>query len=292
MFNKNSLRELLKNKKYIGVHTYKGKEIDLNEITHKIPRLVSDEIFYEVAKILENNRKAPAKAKAKIEYLLTHKLYCGHCKEMMTGFSGTGRNDMVYRYYTCNGVKKGICKRKMVGKDYVEDIVIAECRKLLTDKNIAKIAKEVVAVCEAEKDTANLRRLKNDLSENERKHKNLMDAIMECDIESLRKSMFSKAPELEQERIRIENDLLLTEIEAGNKQQEFCLLPAVRKCYNYDKSKSLYYQWVAGLSLFILTLLPLKSGLFLLGKHLTLCLRQKLLLRNSNGRRERISAMS
>ena len=271
-----------------------------------IPRIVSDELFDKVAKILDANRKAPARTKAKVEYLLTTKLFCGLCKEMMTGFSGTAKSEKVYRYYTCNGGKKIIgvtknnCKKKMVGKDYIEDLVIAECQKLLTDKNIEKIAKEVVAVCEAEKDTSNLRRLKNVLSENQRKHKNLMDAIMECDIESLRKDLYLKAPELEQERIIIEkeialeeksypmltvpkikfflnalkkgdindikhrktliavfvnaiylyddrvtfifnsgdnpitiNDLLLSEIEAGHKQNEFCLCPGLVELGRY-----------------------------------------------------------
>ena len=213
---------MLQNKRYIGIYTYKG-----TETPDMAPRIISDELFYRVARILDNNRKAPAKAKAKIEYLLTHKLYCGHCKdkgfeEMMTGFSGTGRNDNIYRYYTCNGAKPRkkdaltservkLCNKKMVGKDYIEDLVIAECRKLLTDKNIDKIAKEVVAVCEAEKDTTNLRRLKNELSENERKHKNLMDAIVECDVESLRKAMYQKAPELEKDRARIEKEIALEE---------------------------------------------------------------------------------
>lgn len=99
----------------------------------------------------------------------------------------------------------------MVGKDYIEDLVVNECRKLLTDKNIAKIAKEVVAVCEAEKDTTNLRRLKDDLAANEFRYKNLMDSIMECEIASLRKSLYLKAPELEQEHARIEKEIALEE---------------------------------------------------------------------------------
>jgi DNA invertase Pin-like site-specific DNA recombinase len=205
-FNKNSLREMLKNKRYIGTYTYKGKETP-----DKIPRIISDELFYKVAKMLDSSRKTPARARAKIEYLLTTKLFCGHCKEMMTGFSCTGRNNTIYRYYTCNGAKKKLCDKRMVGKDYIEDLVIDECRKLLTDKNINKIAKEVVAVCEAEKDTTNLRRLKNLLSENERKQKNLMDAIMECDISSLRKKLSLQAPELEKEHARIEKEIALEE---------------------------------------------------------------------------------
>ena len=208
-FNKNSLREMLRNKRYIGVYTYKGQE--MTNVDYGIPRIVSDELFLKAGEILGNNKKMPSRTKAKIEYLLTTKLFCGLCKEMFTGFSGTGRNETVYRYYACNGVKKKLCDRKMDGKDYIEDLVIGECRKLLTDKNIAKIAKEVVAVCEAEKDTTNLRRLKGELSENERKQKNLMDAIMECDIESLRKSMYQKAPELEQEHAKIEKEIALEE---------------------------------------------------------------------------------
>jgi len=205
-FNKNSLRKMLQNKRYIGTYTYKG-----SEKSDKMPRIIEDDLFERVQEIMGKNRKAPARARAKIEYLLTTKLFCGHCEAMMTGFSGTGKNNNVYRYYVCNKAKKKQCKKKIVAKDYIENLVIAECRKLLTDKNIAKIAEEVVAVCEAEIDTTNLRRLKKSLSENERKHKNLMDAIMECDIESVRKSLYVQVPILEQERTRIEKEIALEE---------------------------------------------------------------------------------
>jgi len=85
-FNKNSLHSMLKNKRYIGVYTYKG-----TEKPDGIPRIISDELFNKVAEIMNKNKKAPARARAKVEYLLTTKLFCGICKEMMTGFSGTGK---------------------------------------------------------------------------------------------------------------------------------------------------------------------------------------------------------
>ena len=209
LFNKNSLRDMLKNKRYLGKHTYKGQEM-LN-VEYPMPRIISDDLFNRVEKIMQSNKKAPAKTKAKVEYLLTSTLYCGHCREMMTGISATGRNNTTYRYYTCNGLKLKKCQRKMVGKDYIEDHVVAECRKLLTERNINKIAKEVVAVCEAEKDTTDLRRLKDELSESIRKYNNLMNAIMECDVDSLRKSLYFKAPELEQEQMRLEKEIALEE---------------------------------------------------------------------------------
>lgn len=205
-FNKNSLRKMLQNKRYIGTYTYKG-----SEKPGKIPQIIEDDLFERVQEIMGKNRKAPARARAKIEYLLTTKLFCGYCEEMMTGFSGTGKNGQVYRYYVCNKAKKKQCKKKMVGKDYIENFVIAECRKLLTDKNIEKIAKEVVAVCEAEKDTTNFKRLKNSLSDNNRKCKNLIDAIAECSIEGVRKSLYEKVSQVEQEQKTIEKEIALEE---------------------------------------------------------------------------------
>ena len=72
IFNKNSLRTILQNKRYIGIYTYKGKEIP-----NGMPRIISDDLFNQVAEIMTKNRKAPARAKAKNEYILTTKLFVG-----------------------------------------------------------------------------------------------------------------------------------------------------------------------------------------------------------------------
>lgn len=130
---------------------------------------------------------------------------------MMTGFSGTGKQGKVYRYYICNGTKRKQCKKKRVSKEYIEDLVVSECRKILTDKNIDKIAKEIVAICESEKDTTNLKYLKKSLAENERKHRNAVDAIMECDIDTVRKSLYERIPILEKEHAEIEKQIALEE---------------------------------------------------------------------------------
>ena len=128
---------------------------------------------------------------------------------MMTGICGTAKAGKVYHYYICNGAKKKICNKKTVRKDYIEDLVIKECYKLLTDKNIERIAKAVVAVCEAGQDTTNLKSLKLSLTKNEKKHKNLMNAIMECDIESVRKSLYLEVAPLEEEHLRLEKEIAL-----------------------------------------------------------------------------------
>ncbi len=201
-FNKNSLHTMLKNKRYIGVYTYKGKEIPGG-----MPRIISDELFNKVAEIMAKNKKAPARARAKVEYLLTTKLFCGRCKEMMTGFSATGKQGKIYNYYICNGRKAKRCEKDMVKKDYIENLVLAQCRKLLSAPNIEKISKEVSAMCEAERDTSNLRYLQKRLAENERKRDNALNAVLETDIPRLRESLYEKISQLEAEQKYLEFEI-------------------------------------------------------------------------------------
>lgn len=190
----------------IGVYTYKG-----TETPGGMPRIISDDLFNKVAEIMEKNKKAPARAKAKVEYLLTTKLFCGHCREMMTGFSATGKQGRVYNYYICNGRKNKKCDKKMVKKDYIEDLVVSQCRKLLTPSNIEKIAAEVAAICEAERDTSNLRYLKKCLSNNERKYKNAVDSVLETDNPKFRATIYERISELESEHEQLEKAIALEE---------------------------------------------------------------------------------
>lgn len=85
-FNKNSINRILRNRRYIGYYFYKG-----TETANGMPRIVDDALFFKVQEMLAKNRAAPGKAKAKDDYLLTTKLFCGHCGEPMTGYSGTGK---------------------------------------------------------------------------------------------------------------------------------------------------------------------------------------------------------
>lgn len=201
-FNKNSLRSILKNKKYIGIYTYNGKETPGG-----VPRIISDELFNTVANIMEKNKHAPARSKAKNEYILTTKLFCGYCREMMTGISARGKMGVVYYYYTCNSRKKGLCHKKNIHKDYIENLVISECRKLLTDENIDRISKEVIKIYRSGANETNLRRLEKQLSENERKHSNIVETIAECDDSSLRKTFFGKLKKLEEEHSNLEKEI-------------------------------------------------------------------------------------
>ena len=171
-FNKNSLHRMLRNKRYIGTYIYKDVEV-----LDGMPRIIDNELFDRVQRILDRNKKAPARARDKEEYLLTTKLFCGYCKEMMTGYSGTSKTGRKYRYYACKNAKKNLCQKKVVNKQKIEDRVVLECRRLLTDTNIDNISQAVAAACQADYDSSAVKRLKASVREADEAIENLWKAL-------------------------------------------------------------------------------------------------------------------
>ena len=70
----NTVQHMLNNRRYIGELKYRDILI-----ADAIPPLVSSELFQEVQEKMAKNKKAPARRKAEEDYLLTTKLFCGHC---------------------------------------------------------------------------------------------------------------------------------------------------------------------------------------------------------------------
>ena len=64
-------------------------------------------------------------AKAKEDYLLTTKLFCGKCERMMVGESGKSHTGAMHYYYKCGGAKRRKdCDKKAVRKDWIERVVV------------------------------------------------------------------------------------------------------------------------------------------------------------------------
>ena len=171
-FSNNSLNRLLKNKRYIGIYTYEGKETPGG-----MPRILDDELFYRVQRIMEKNKRAPARTHGEKEYLLTTKLFCGYCKEMMTGYGGTGKSGKHYYYYACKKAKKHQCQKKIIDKTEIENRVVAACLGLLTDESIAFIAKKVAEECDKDPDNLTIRNLKKSIQEADAAIESLWRAI-------------------------------------------------------------------------------------------------------------------
>jgi len=187
-FNKNSMHTLLKNRKYLGIYIHKEVEIQGG-----MPQIVDEELFNKVAEKMALNKKLPARARAIDEYLLTTKLFCGECKEMMIGHSSNkiSKGGVKYNYYKCKGATTHSgCKKKMVLKDRIENIVVDECRKVLSPRNIKRIAKEIVKIAESYDDKAELNRLDGLIKKAKKETDNQMASLRVCDSDMVRDMIF------------------------------------------------------------------------------------------------------
>ena len=140
-FSNNSFKTLFPNQKYIGTYIYNNQV----KLENAIPAIVEKEVFDRVQARLSDNKKAPARGKALVDYILTLKLFCGECKMPMVGESAK-KEGRRYNYYACSGKKRfKKCAKKNVPKEALEQVVAAETKKLLTLENIDLIASKAVA---------------------------------------------------------------------------------------------------------------------------------------------------
>ena len=171
-FNKNSINRILHNRRYIGYYIYKGEETPGG-----MPRIIDDALFNRVQSILEANKKAPGRTKGRMEYLLTTKLFCGHCKEPMTGYGGTSKTGARYHYYKCNGSKKKLCSKLPVPKEEIEEIVINACMYLFTEERIKFIADAIYKACLEDGDLLSIKRIQETIDETDKAIENLWNAL-------------------------------------------------------------------------------------------------------------------
>ena len=114
-FCKRAIYDILRNRKYTGTYYYRQTDKkntrfsfsdDYKEdiiIPGGMPRIISDEDFKEVQKLLANNKLQAGANKAKELYLLTGIIFCGHCGAAMQGNSRKcGRNKSEYKTYRCS----------------------------------------------------------------------------------------------------------------------------------------------------------------------------------------------
>ena len=169
------VKRMLHNRRYLGEYIY-------HDVVQPggIPAIVPQDLFDRVQARLEKNKKAPARFKAKDElYLLSLKLYCGLCGAFMIGESGTSRTGKIHQYYKCSTAKhKKSCPKKTVQKGLIEDLVVAETVKMLTDDSVVEYIADLVMELQTRENT-DMPRYKTQLAETERGIENVLDAIQQ-----------------------------------------------------------------------------------------------------------------
>ena len=201
-YNKNSLTTILRNKKYIGYYICKDICVEGG-----VPAIVDKELFEAVQRKLEGNRKHPQKKRAKEEYLLTGKLYCGDKDVGMVGHSGTSRNGSRYYYY--KPVEKD-CAQKTLRKDWIENLVVDETvRNILQPDMMELIAEHCAAISAADSRPDEADTLRQQLKATEKAIGGLLSA-MEQGI--VTRSTKARLEELEQQRDKLEYEIEITSV--------------------------------------------------------------------------------
>lgn len=183
-WNRSSFNSLLTNERYTGVYIYG----DLR-VPGGIPQIISQEQFDRVAAIIHrkpNARRDPSgrtpqrRRRDSGVYLLTGKLYCGHCKSPMIGVSGTSHTSAPHFYYTCKGRRDdhASCAKKNIRRDHIEFLIASALRDtMLTDQAICALAEATIAYQHQQSPDNPLDPLKAQLADVERSLGNLMKAI-------------------------------------------------------------------------------------------------------------------
>ena len=171
-FNINSFSSLLKNRKYIGEYRYQDVVIEGG-----VPAIVPEDLFNRVQERMEKNRHAPAMAKAKEDYLLTTKLFCGKCERMMVGESGKSHTGAMHYYYKCSGAKRlKDCDKKAVRKDWIERVVVRLTMQRVMDEEKINRLIDAILVMQEQEDTTTPA-LRSQLAETESSIGNILKAI-------------------------------------------------------------------------------------------------------------------
>ena len=196
-FKINSVSKILHSERYIG--TYVFSDI---VIPDGMPRIISDETFKQAQLMLKQHKLAPS-ASRDVQYLLTGKLFCGECNEPWTGHSGTGKSRRYY-YYLCSGRRKHKCDMDYIPKDVIETRVLDYCRSLLQDSVIDRLLVALMKLAKEDYNKSELASLEKQLDEVERRMMNTTNAIVECDVSAVRKSMYAEMEKLDAQKTDLE----------------------------------------------------------------------------------------
>lgn len=199
-FQKTTVHSILRNEKYAGVYRY-------DDIVKRggIPSIISSEIWEEAQYKMEKNRKRPGALKAKTDYLLSGKVFCGDCHEHVIGESARGRNQ-IYYYYKCAGKKKGSgCALKPVRKELLEMAVLDNIHSYVLNKEvIQKVSFDIVKEISKSRNLSHLEQVKKALEETEKSIHNLLKAIEAGIITESTKTRLEK---LEQKRMELKHTI-------------------------------------------------------------------------------------
>lgn len=175
-FNKNIITRIIQNRKYIGEYRYGDIVIEGG-----MPAIITPEVFCLAQAETERRRTRKKPMSPKAEYLLSSRLFCGHCKKPMQGISGTGQNGNKWYYYYCSNRRTRIktCDKKQVPRDKLEKLVVdMTVNYILKEEVLSDLSKKIYAAQERQNDTdEQIAFYEKKLNDNKKAVTNILKAI-------------------------------------------------------------------------------------------------------------------
>ena len=233
-FGKNSLHEIIRNKKYCGYYVYnrrtgaqcgkinshKNKDKDeIVEAEGKVPPIISEEVFNKAQELM-NNRKIKAGAySAKRVYLLSGKVVCGHCGCSMTGNAKYNSKGTLTVTYSCENRRKDkTCPNLNIRRDKLDGLVVDKIAEyIFKAENIPKLT-EKLRQLDLERNaeyTNTIKRIEKRIESNNIKRKRIIRAIENAYEET---DFKERLAELRKENAELEKSL--TEVKEAALNQE------------------------------------------------------------------------
>ena len=173
-WGKNSFHSILVNERYTGTYIY-----DDIRVENGMPKIIERSVYELAQQKLDRHQETRARHRDNEDYLLTGKLFCGHCLGAMVGLSGRGRWGNDYFYYACQTRRiQKTCQKKNVKKDLIEEEVtraVLEC--VLDEATIVWIADTAVELAKERNAHSQLAEYQERLAETNKQIANIVKAI-------------------------------------------------------------------------------------------------------------------
>ena len=201
-FTSSFIHKVLHNKKYIGIVETHGEIFD-----NIVPAIIDKETFDRACTTSASNHIRGAHYKAKKEYLLSGKVFCGYCGAIVTAEGGKNARGNVFNYYKCSTIKtkKQKCELHTFRKEQLEEMVVEIVKTVfLENSDLEKIAEYI---CKAYNsmviEDTTLISNERALVKNKKETDNIVNAIASGIIND---ALRNRLDALQEEKTRLEKD--------------------------------------------------------------------------------------
>lgn len=193
-WNKNSLHAIATNERYTGVYIWGNIRIEGG-----IPAAIGKEQFRIVQEKRKIKKAVRGRHRDNGDYMLTGKLYCGHCGGHMVGMSGTSKLGTPYYYYACQTRRnEKTCPKKPARREWLERMVALTVKQQILRPDVMEwIADSVLAFQKKCEESSDLSMYQDRLTEIKASIANVIKAI---EIGIITETTKSRLVELEKDK--------------------------------------------------------------------------------------------